>query len=80
MSEIPRNPGHYSLTLHAKQQRRHRDIHLQYIEETIKEGKIEDSPKENCVLFVRDFISKDNPVGVVVDYTTGDILTVEYRY
>jgi len=79
MSEIPRNPEHYTLTLHAKQQRRHRDIHLQYIEETIKDGEIKNSHKKNCVLFVRDFISKDDPVGVVVDYTTGDILTVEYR-
>jgi len=79
MDDVPRDPSHYELTIHAKQQRRHRDIHPQYIEETIKEGKIKNSHGENCVLFVREFISKDNPIGVVVNYGSGKIITVEYR-
>ena len=76
---VPRDLENYYLTTHAKQQRRHRDIHLQYVEETINEGDIKPSPKENCVLFVREFISKDKPVGVVADYVDGAIITVEYR-
>jgi len=80
MSEIPRNPGEYEPTTHAGQQAKHRNIDWQYVAETIKEGEIEDSLKENCVVFVREFISKDDPVGVVVNHVDGVIITVEYRY
>ena len=80
MTEISRNPEDYRPTTHAGQQAKHRDIDWQHVAETIREGDIKNSHKENCVLFVKEFISKDKPVGVVANVEDGAIITVEYRY
>ena len=79
MSGISRDPSHYSPTTHAKQQRKHRGIDWQYVAETIKEGSINPSPKDDCVLFIQEFISEKKPIGVVANYVDGVIITVEYR-
>lgn len=77
--EIPRDPEAYRPTTHAGQQAKHRRIGWEYVAETIREGEIKPSHKENCVVFVREFISKDKPVGVVANYADGAVITVEYR-
>jgi len=79
MNEIPREPGHYHLSLHAKQQRRHRDITLAHVRETLQNGTLKNSHEENCKLFVQEFSEKDNPVAIVANYDIGKIITVEYR-
>jgi len=79
MNEVPRDVSNYYLTLHAKQQRRHRNITLEYVRETIRNGEIRQSAKRNCVLFVQEFVSKDHPVAIVANYRDGAIITIEYR-
>jgi len=76
---VSRQPKSYQPTTHAGQQAKHRDIGWQYVAETIKEGEITDSHKDDCVVFVREFISKEKPIGVVVNHVDGVIITVEYR-
>lgn len=79
MTDISRNPEDYSPTTHAGQQAKHRNIHWDYVAEAIREGEIQQSHKEDCVIFVREFVSKDDPVGVVANVENGAIITVEYR-
>jgi hypothetical protein len=78
-NEIPRKPGFYTPSLHAKQQRKHRGIDWRTVVKTITDGIVKNSHKENCCLFVQDFHYTDRPVGVVVNYVDGAILTIEFR-
>jgi hypothetical protein len=77
--EIPRSPSHYQPTSHCVQQSRYRGIEYSIIAETIQDGTIKNSHKENCCLFINDFHFADDPVAVVVNYVDGAILTVEWR-
>lgn len=76
---IPRDPSKYSPTVHAGQQAKHRNISWDQVAETIEEGEVRQSHEENCVLLVQEFASPASPVGVVVNYVKGVIITVEYR-
>jgi len=77
---VNRDPGHYWPSLHAQQQQRYRGIDWVDVSETIANGKMKYSHKENCKLFIKEFAHYDDPVGVVANYDNGEILTVEYRY
>jgi len=80
MKDVPREPEHYSPTVHAGQQAKHRGIGWQFVSETIKDWSINPSPKADCVLFIKEFISQEKPIGVVANYVDGVIITVEYRH
>lgn len=79
MSEIPRDPSHYSLSTHAHQQARWREIDYRLIADTIKDGNIKNSHKDNCKLFIREYEFAQHPVAVVANYEMGVIITVEWR-
>lgn len=76
---VPRDTDHYWPSIHASQQRKHRNIEWIVVAETIKHGEIKKSHKDDCCLFVHDLRDTDEPVGVVANYETGEILTVEWR-
>jgi len=76
---IPRDPSHYSPSVHAQQQRRHRGIDWEVVSETIQDGEVLDRHEDDCVLFVRDYEQLQAPVGVVANYEMGVIITVEFR-
>jgi len=79
LEDVSRKPDYYRPTTHCKQQRKHRGIDWSTVVKTITDGIVKNSHKENCCLFVRDFHYTDKPVGVVVNYVEGVILTVEFR-
>lgn len=79
MSEVPRDPSEYSPTTHAAQRAKYRGIEWHYVAETIREGETRQSPKEDCTLLVKEWHKYEHPVGVVVNYESGEILTVMFR-
>jgi len=76
---IPRDPSHYSPSVHAQQQRRHRGIDWEIVAETIQDGEVRNSHDDDCVMFVQEYEQLQAPVGVVVDYEMGVIITIEWR-
>jgi len=74
-----RDPSSYSPTVHCVQQYKHRDIALEDIAATIKEGKQKTTHKEDVYLFIKEFSWYEQPIGVVANIKNGNILTVEYR-
>jgi len=79
MSEIPRDPGMYHPSDHAVQQAKHRGIDWPEVAETIQEGRVKTTHKEDCCLFVRSVERKSNELAVVANIENGHILTVEWR-
>lgn len=78
--DISRDVGHYSLTIHARQQMKYRNIDELMIAETIENGEIRNSHKEDSCLFIHEFWFADEPVAVIANYLDGDIQTVEWRH
>lgn len=78
-AQAPRDPSDYRLSIHAGQQRTHRDIPKAAIKEAIRYGEIRDTHKPQTKLFVADYPGEDLPVGVVADIHDGEIVTVEWR-
>jgi len=77
--EVPRNPAFYHPSTHAGQQRKHRGIEWGQVSQTITDGRVKNSHKEDCKLFVREFENTTKPVGVVANVENGHILTIEWR-
>ena len=75
---ISRNPEDYQPSTHALQMRRDRDISWPAVGETIKEGDVYQTPKEDRVLFVHD-IDATEPIGVVANPFDGEVITIEWR-
>ena len=65
--------------MHALNRHKQRNISKEAIAETIREGTEKYSHKDGCSLYVYEHILYDHPLGVVVNTTSGKILTVEYR-
>ena len=76
---VSRNPNTYSLTTHAFDRAKTRKIDEQMIAETIENGKLKNSHRDDCKLFIKEFHYTKYPVGVVVDVADNEIVTVEYR-
>lgn len=76
--KIPRNASFYFPTIHAKQQRKWRDITWEKVSSTIELGEI-DQEHPDAVLFVKDF-GDEYPVGVVANPKSGEIITIEWRH
>jgi len=76
---ISRNPDDYYPSDHATIRAKERGIDWPVVVNVIEQGEIKDSHKEDCVLFVDEYSFTPDPVGVVADYTDGEIITVEYR-
>ena len=71
MSSVPRDPGHYSPTIHAQQQQRDRGVEWTDVSYAIQHGEVTDSyEKPDCYLF---YTEECTAVANVVD---GRILTV----
>jgi hypothetical protein len=77
---MSREPSDYTASLHAKQQRKWRDIEGWQVAKTIKEGEIRNSHKKYCKLFIKDFDGYEQPVGVVVNAMQGKVITIEWRH
>lgn len=77
---IPREPEHYSLSTHAGQQCKHRDIGFEDVAETIRKGRVKNAHGQHTKLFIREYPWYDDPIGVVANYNEGVIVTVEYRF
>jgi len=78
MSDIPRDPKQYFLSIHAGQQATHRGIEKDVISQAIREGTVTNANKPHQYEFVLSLPYHDNPVGVVVDPEDGEIITVEW--
>lgn len=71
MTDIPREPGHYSPTIHAQQQQRDRGLEWGEISHAIQHGEVTDSfEKPDCYLFYT------NACTAVANVRDGRILTV----
>ena len=71
MTNIPRDPGHYSPTLHASQRRRDRGLEWEEVSEAIQHGEVSESwSKEDCFVFYTESCT------AVANVECGDILTV----
>lgn len=77
--DISRDPGDYHMSYHATGRANYRHIDYEMVCETIRDGEIKNSHKENCCLFIKELWYTENPVGVVANYEDGEILTVEWR-
>lgn len=78
MTDISREPSDYSHTTHSRQQSKHRGIDNPLICEAIKDGQIEAAARDHQRKFVLEVAYNDEPVGVIVDADTNDIITVEW--
>jgi len=76
---VSRNPEDYHPTTHAVDRAKTRCIDWPIVASTIKDGELKNSHKDGCKLFVDEFEFLDNPVGVVANVDSGEILTVEFR-
>lgn len=76
---VPREPKHYFPSVHAIDRAKARGIDWDIVSKTIQDGEIKKSHKDGCRLFVRDYQHTDNPVGVVANIESGEILTVQWR-
>lgn len=76
---VPREPKHYFPSVHAIDRAKARGIDWDIVSKTIQDGEIKKSHKDGCRLFVKDYQHTDNPVGVVANIETGEILTVQWR-
>jgi len=76
---VPREPDHYHPTVHAVDRAKSRGIDWDIVSKTIQGGEIKKSHKDGCRLFVKDYQHTDNPVGVVANIESGEILTVQWR-
>jgi len=76
---VPREPKHYFPSVHAIDRAKARGIDWDIVSKTIQEGEIKKSHKDGCRLFVKDYQHTDNPVGVVANIESGEILTVQWR-
>lgn len=79
-TQIPRDPSHYRLSIHAGQRRVERDIPKEAIADTIETGEVRHTNHENKRLFVKQYPGDEYPVGVVANVEDGEIVTVEWRY
>jgi hypothetical protein len=79
MPDVPRQPEFYYPSTHATLRKKERNIPWQKVSKTIANGRIKDSPKEDCKIFVKQFERDTLPVGVVADYECGEIITIEWR-
>jgi hypothetical protein len=77
--DVPRDPSFYSPTTHAGQQAKHRNIGWDTVAETIETGDVKPSHKQNCCLFVKEYPTLENAVGVVANYKDGVVITIEFR-
>lgn len=77
---LSRDPGDYFLSVHAGQQRTHRDISKADIAETIASGEFKPDPEPHIASFTKHFPGDDYPIRVVADTRDGEIVTVEWRY
>lgn len=76
---ISREPSDYRLSVHAGQQRVHRDIPKLAIPEAIIAGEVRDTHEREKKLFVAEYPGCDRPVGVVANVADGEIVTVMWR-
>jgi len=76
---IPRDPSHYSPSVHAGQQRKHRGIDWEIVADTIQHGEVLDKHEDDCVMFVQEYEQLQAPVGVVANYKMGVLITIEFR-
>ena len=76
---VSRNPEDYYPSQHACQRAKYRNIDWPLVASTIKDGEVRNSHKDGCKVFVEDYHFTDDPVGVVVDITSGEIITVQWR-
>ena len=79
MTDVSRNPRDYHPTVHAIDRAKTRGISFEVVAETIREGEVRPSHKDGCVLFVREFLDKNKPIGVVANRESGEVITVEHR-
>lgn len=79
VERISRDPSDYRLSIHAGQQRVHRDIPKSAIGETIQAGEVRPRHKPGNRLFVANLPGHEANVGVVVDTADGEIVTVMWR-
>jgi len=76
---VSRNPEDYWPSNHAYNRSRQRGIDWPLVASTIKDGQLKESHKDGCKLFVEDYHFTDDPVGVVANVDSGEIITVEWR-
>lgn len=79
MADVPRDPSFYYPSTHATVRKKERNIPWDKVSETLAEGRLQESWKDDCKLFLKHFEGDDLPVGVVANYECGEILTVEWR-
>lgn len=76
---VPRNPEEYHPTVHAVDRAKSRGIDWVLVSKTIQEGEVKRSHKDGCRLFINDYHHTDDPVGVVANVESGEIVTVQWR-
>jgi len=79
MSDVPRDPGLYHPTDHAVQQAKYRGIDWPEVAKCIQTGRIKNSHKDHCKLFIMAVEHREKPLAIVANTNDGRILTVEWR-
>ena len=74
---VPRDPSEYHLSIHAGQQRVHRDIPKPAIADTISTGEVETAAGDHHRKFIKQYPGDDYAIAVVVDLSDGEICTIE---
>lgn len=80
MTDLSRDPSDYYLSTHAGQQAKYRDISKDLISETIADGEVKQAHKPHQREFVKEYPHLEDPIGVVVDPSDTEIITVQWRY
>ena len=78
MSTTRRDPSRYHPTVHAGQQAKDRDIDWELVADAIETGTIRDTHGRHCRQFVYNSEDIEQPVYVVANVESGDIVTVAW--
>jgi len=77
---ISRDTDNYELTVHSFNRAKQRNIEAEYIKETIQDGYVQEAKKGYPNMrFLKEFIELDDPIGVVANVKTGEIITVYHN-
>jgi hypothetical protein len=76
---VPRDPSHYSPSIHAGQQRKHREIPWDAVAATLREGEVRPSAKPSCRVFVARPTWTEGPVRVIANPECGEIVTIAWE-
>jgi len=74
---IPRDTEFYELTTHGWNKAKQRNISGEYIRKTIQEGHVQEAGGGYPTMrFLNEFIELDEPIGLVANVETGEVVTV----